>query len=230
MPTYVMADIHGEYDRFEKILGVIGFSGDDELYVIGDVIDRGHDGVRILQTIMKSGNMHLILGNHEYMCMQFFSGQADEKIRRRWNRNGNYYTLAGLDTLTGEERKELFSYLRGVPDCAELKVGGRSFVLVHGYPADNTHDRVWNRPTLETVSPYGGGTEIIIGHTPVCEYVCPGSNEDMYVYSKKLTDAGDHFRILHAKGFTDIDCCCGYGMSAGRLACLRLDDGEEFYA
>ena len=41
MATYVMADIHGEIDRFHAMLDLINFSADDQLYIIGDVIDRG---------------------------------------------------------------------------------------------------------------------------------------------------------------------------------------------
>ena len=39
--TYVMSDIHGEYEKYLKMLDLIGFRDEDELYVLGDVIDRG---------------------------------------------------------------------------------------------------------------------------------------------------------------------------------------------
>ena len=41
MATYVVSDLHGQYKLFKKGLKEIGFSEDDMLYVIGDVIDRG---------------------------------------------------------------------------------------------------------------------------------------------------------------------------------------------
>ena len=54
---YCMSDIHGEYDRFVKMLELIEFSDADTLYIIGDVIDRKPGGIDILQKIMASPNM-----------------------------------------------------------------------------------------------------------------------------------------------------------------------------
>ena len=39
------------------------------LYVIGDAIDRGPEGVKILEYIKLHNNMELIIGNHEFMML-----------------------------------------------------------------------------------------------------------------------------------------------------------------
>ena len=44
---YCVSDIHGELDRFERLLALIQFSENDHLYVIGDAIDRCAMGVDI---------------------------------------------------------------------------------------------------------------------------------------------------------------------------------------
>lgn len=41
---YCVSDIHGELDKFERMLKLIRFSDSDHLYIIGDVIDRGAAG------------------------------------------------------------------------------------------------------------------------------------------------------------------------------------------
>ena len=51
MATYAVSDLHGQDRTFEKGLKLIGFSDSDMLYVIGDAIDRGPDGIRILEYI-----------------------------------------------------------------------------------------------------------------------------------------------------------------------------------
>ena len=66
---YCVSDIHGELDKFERLLDLIQFSDADHLYVIGDVIDRGAMGVDILDRIMAAPNMTMLLGNHEQMCL-----------------------------------------------------------------------------------------------------------------------------------------------------------------
>lgn len=69
MATYAISDLHGQYGIFEKLLEVIDFSDDDYMYVLGDAIDRGPDGIRILQKIMTSPNMDLLIGNHEFLML-----------------------------------------------------------------------------------------------------------------------------------------------------------------
>ncbi len=48
MATYVVSDIHGEYDTLMALLNKISFSEEDTLYILGDVVDRGREGVKIL--------------------------------------------------------------------------------------------------------------------------------------------------------------------------------------
>ena len=63
---YVMSDIHGCFDKYQKMLRRIDFAPEDTLYVLGDVIDRGPDGIKILQDMMGRVNVFPILGNHEF--------------------------------------------------------------------------------------------------------------------------------------------------------------------
>ena len=65
MAVYVMSDLHGNYDGFMSILKQINFSEKDELYIDGDVVDRGRDGIKILQYMMMQPNIYPIIGNHE---------------------------------------------------------------------------------------------------------------------------------------------------------------------
>lgn len=52
MSTYVMSDIHGNSRRFQSILDQIKLQPEDTLYILGDVIDRFPDGIRILRQLM----------------------------------------------------------------------------------------------------------------------------------------------------------------------------------
>lgn len=88
MSTYVMADIHGEIDRYHAMLDLINFSADDQLYIIGDIIDRGSEGLTILQEIMDKGNVHFILGNHEDMMLGTLSQHSYPGARTMWKQNG----------------------------------------------------------------------------------------------------------------------------------------------
>ena len=94
MAHYVMGDIHGEADRFHAMLERIHLSEEDTLILLGDVIDRGPDGIALLLEIMEMPNVIMLLGNHEYMMLQYLSPDATGIEIRRWNKNGNAPTLA----------------------------------------------------------------------------------------------------------------------------------------
>ena len=62
--TYVCSDLHGEYPAYQAIIGQL--KEKDKLYILGDVIDRGPDGIKILQDIMKrkeKGQVEFLIGN-----------------------------------------------------------------------------------------------------------------------------------------------------------------------
>ena len=45
---YVMSDIHGQKRRFDSVMKQINLQPEDTLYVLGDVIDRNPDGIKLL--------------------------------------------------------------------------------------------------------------------------------------------------------------------------------------
>ncbi|MDE7219468.1 MAG: metallophosphoesterase [Oscillospiraceae bacterium] len=224
---YVMADLHGEYDRYRRMLVRTGFSAADTLYILGDVVDRGGvGGVDILLDVMKRGNVVMLLGNHEAMCLKAIDQPGNERAVNHWRRNGGQVTYDNLFRLSAEKRERVLDFLRTRPDHLDLELDGRRFHLVHGFPADNTYDRIWLRPGPEAVSPFPDGRTVVAGHTPVCE-LWGYDDEEMERYLRGLPDG--QLRIFHGKGYIDLDCACGYGIPQRRLACLRLEDMAEFY-
>lgn len=228
MATYVMADIHGDLERFRHMLEKIKFSPADRLYILGDVVDRGPDGAGMLQLIRKTRNMTLILGNHEYMCRRYFAPDATQREKDHWGRNGNAPTLRGLNALPSEELAATLEFLWDLPSHMEITVSGRKFYLVHGFPGESEYRDVWNRPEPDTPNPIPACT-LLIGHTPV---PCLGrTDEEADVILAELASRGEHLKIYHAPGYIDLDCLCGYEEYPARsLACLRLEDMAEFYA
>ena len=225
MAHYIMSDIHGEADRFHAMLEKIGFSEDDDLIIIGDVIDRGPVGITLLLEIMEMPNVTMLLGNHEYMMLRYLGPGVKGVDIRNWNRNGNAPTLAAYLKLKAKVQNKIKDYLRTRPTHMELEVEGNRYYLVHGFPGDNVHDEVWGRPDTEAENPIPD-CRLIIGHTIVLNMI---PVDERFSYILKLESTGDHLRIYHAPGFINLDCGCGYDMPIKALACLRLEDMREFY-
>lgn len=214
---YCISDIHGELDKFQQMLTLIQFSDADHLYILGDVIDRGSMGVDILTQIMATPNMTMLMGNHEQMCLDTLGEHNKAGARELWKHNGGDCTYQELlYCRTEAERAEILKYLANLPDYLELTVNNRKFHLVHAFPSNNHEDRIWERPSSETVSPWENVT-CIVGHTPT-PFLTHNTIEDFHIWHS----ADDTF--------IDIDCACGnLHLPQRRLACLRLDDMQEFY-
>lgn len=213
--VYCMSDLHGERAFFLRMLERIQFSEADHLYILGDVIDRGPDGVELLLQIMEAPNMTMLLGNHEHMCLSTLGPRNVVGARELWKQNGGQATYGELlYHRTPPERDRILQYLSQLPDHLECTVGEQKFHLVHGCPGNDFDTRVWGRVEPDSVSPYAD-TICIVGHTPT-PFLTGRMHED--------------FSIWHGQGMIDIDCGCGH-LRAGRrrLACLRLDDMAEFY-
>lgn len=42
---YAVSDLHGCYDKYRKLLERL--TSDDPLYILGDIVDRGSDGIKL---------------------------------------------------------------------------------------------------------------------------------------------------------------------------------------
>ena len=142
---YVTSDIHGySLDEFKLFLDKVGFSDDDFCFVLGDVIDRGTDGLKWLKWLMVQPNFQLILGNHEAMllsCDFLFETITEDAIDRltgtklgiynNWISNGGQHTLDALSLLRESEVEDILDYLRDAPLYDTVTVGDKDFVLTH---------------------------------------------------------------------------------------------------
>ena len=70
MATYVISDIHGQYDMFVDLLEKIKLKDEDTLYILGDVLDRGPHPVKTLRKLMEMPNAICLNGNDELMAME----------------------------------------------------------------------------------------------------------------------------------------------------------------
>ena len=110
---YVMSDIHGNLARFESIMMQIELKPTDTLYILGDIVDRYPDGIKILRRIMKMPNAKMLLGNHEHMMLNAVGDRLyakperyiDNRPIRLWYRNGGQVTNEYLKHI----RKDLTS-------------------------------------------------------------------------------------------------------------------------
>lgn len=143
MSTYAVADPHGNFELFKKGLEKIGFSKDDTVYVLGDVIDKGPDCIGLMQYIMDTGNIEFIMGNHEHMMLNTIDHNGEDRRdgpdAERWIvRNNGILSYNKYIALPIEKRKAMIDWLLSRPLIKELDIKTKSgevqhFVLSHSY-------------------------------------------------------------------------------------------------
>ncbi|BDV44142.1 serine/threonine protein phosphatase [Geotalea uraniireducens] len=193
---FVIPDIHGCSRTLDRLLGkVLRLQRGDELYLLGDYIDRGPRSREVLDLLLELVGagyaVHPLRGNHEEMLL---NGCRDRGMFRLWMLNGGDATLQSF----------------GVEDPCEIPLRYRRFlgelplyyllpdyVLVHASLnfalADPFADReamLWSR-SLEVRKESIGGRRLIGGHTPVPrETIVAGLAGDRIVLDNGCVYAG----------------------------------------
>ena len=65
--VYAAADWHGCLAPAKKLMDYL--DKNDKLYYIGDSIDRGEDGIKLLNLLTKDKRVIYLRGNHEQMML-----------------------------------------------------------------------------------------------------------------------------------------------------------------
>ena len=233
---YCISDIHGEYDSWLKMLEKIGFSEQDTMYIIGDAVDRGPKPLTLLKDILSRPNVVMLAGNHELSAVLLlkyliYGGRKQDLSDRTmldillWQSDGGSSTLAEFRQLSVMERTDIVAALTELELHAEVRAGGRGYILVHAGlgSADSfdpskalddydIEDLLFTR--MDYTGTYFKDKYLVTGHTPV------------RLIRRELSLLHEDDSILHIGNHIAIDCGCTFG---GKLGCLCLDNGKEYY-
>lgn len=235
MATYCISDIHGDYNRYIKMLRKINLKDSDTLYVLGDVIDYGKNSLKILQDMMMRANVFPIIGNHEYMavnCLKFLSKTiTDEEIANidkgiiqgltEWQDAGGQTTIDEFHRLSSEEKEDIIDYLEEFVLYEEVEVKGRCYILVHAGLENfsptrsledyNLEEMLFKCPDYSKV--YYEDKILVTGHMPT-------------VFIKENPNP---YHIFKANNHIAIDCGCELDSEEKRLGAICLETGREYY-
>lgn len=189
--VYAIGDIHGRLDLLQSLQAQIKEDVQDGeisrhvLVYLGDYIDRGLDSPEVIDLIrnepLPGFEIHLLLGNHEKLMIQFLTEEIDPS---KWFRNGGRETLDSygikvpnlLEEGDAEKLADQFrdavppehlQFLRGL----ELSHREGDYLFVHaglkpGVPVEDQDaaDLIWIRDEFLD-SDYDFGVRVVHGHT-----------------------------------------------------------------
>lgn len=221
--TYVVSNLHGCYQKYKELLAKIKFKDSDILYVLGDIVDYGDEPMELIADMSMRYNVYPIVGEHDYTAIRMLSsfdrmlkdgGEPDPDYIAEmtdWVAHGGKVTLDGFRALDDEMKEGVIDYLSDLALYEEVNAGGKTYLLVHAGIADFDPDADLDdylpedfiSESADLNATYYADKTLVVGHVPT-----PGA------------------KIEHGEGVIAIDCGAYFG---GKLGCLCLETGEEFY-
>lgn len=163
----VISDVHGHYDTLMALLNAIAPSQDDQIYFLGDLIDRGPKSAQVVEFV-KQNSYACLMGNHEQMMLDSFpKGQVYPPAMQAWLYNGGQETLESYGEL-GVSLEHL-DWIQNLP--AYLDLGDAWLVHAGVNPdlpieAQTTQEFCWIRKEFHSIrKPYFADKLIVTGHT-----------------------------------------------------------------
>lgn len=179
---WIIPDIHGCQKTLQTMLErLLLVTKHDQLYFLGDYIDRGPDPKGVIDYLMhlqkEEYDVHFIKGNHEDLCVTAF--EADKKKKRlfgkhpeqkEWEAVGAKATLDSFGVKHPREiPQEYIDWMNACVPYIELE----DYILVHAgmnfnaeNPFEDVNSMMWTRK-FKVDYHKSHGKKIIHGHIPV---------------------------------------------------------------
>lgn len=161
-----IGDVHGHYDGLMTLLEAIAPGSNDQVYFLGDLIDRGPQSAQVV-SFVKESSYHCLLGNHEQMLLDVVASGGVPTVKQAWLYSGGYATVSSYKEATIPQAH--LDWMLRLPTYLDLG----DIWLAHAgvdprMPLEKqTSDQFcWVRDEFHSIpQPYFPNKLIIIGHT-----------------------------------------------------------------
>ena len=224
MGVYAISDLHGNYKLWTKVKEWLKPS--DKLFCLGDNIDRGNDGIKIVQDMRNRENTTVLLGNHEDMLIDYLPGSIKyNEISALWFRNGGQPTFDAIKKMSKEEQLDLLEFFRNCPKRIEfVNDNKQTIILCHAGFTPGQEEAaqflfrrgkageylLWNRDHFSDIftstdERYNKNTYVVFGHTPV-DYLIPEKNLIDHGYRVHVSAMGHKIDIDLGAAWSNQTC------------------------
>ena len=172
MKTYVISDLHSHMNVLKEFLSDI--EEDDTVFCLGDTIDKGPDGIEVLNLIRNDSRFTLLMGNHELMMWEYLTLKKEYESSGKWKLmfseikyrlqqkethwlkwNFGNATYADYLKQSRMEQEKIYEYLSHLPVLIRTEVNDRTFILVHASPyAYHDEDVIYFKDIRNTIEKY----------------------------------------------------------------------------
>ena len=234
MRKIAISDIHGCIKTFRYLVEEkLKLSKKDELYLLGDYVDRGPDSMGVLDYIMElqeaGFTVKCLLGNHEAMMLNAWRDEEDVSV---WLLNGGKTTLNSFKVTEVEDIPEKYIVLlksfkyfietdgyilvhAGLNFQTSQPTQDSSFIWKVVQPFRDRKSMLWIRDWYQDIDrDWLRGRTIIHGHTPI-------SDDEI----RRM------FQAVKVLPVIDIDngCFVDYQQGMGQLCAFDMTNKELFF-
>jgi serine/threonine protein phosphatase 1 len=163
----VIGDVHGHYEGLMTLLEAIAPDSEDQVYFLGDLIDRGPQSSQVVNFV-KDHNYPCLLGNHEQMLLNILTnGGVVTPAMQAWLHSGGQATVASYQEATiPYEHVEWFKQLPTYLDLGDIWLTHAGVDPALPLTAQTAQEFCWIRDEFHSIEqPYFPDKLIIIGHT-----------------------------------------------------------------
>lgn len=186
MAIWAIGDVHGCLDKLASLWEKISPCSEDEVVLLGDLIDRGPKSKGVIEFILSKMalgyRITCLRGNHEDICIRAHENRNDPAAWNLWITNGGGFTLSSFgavawDSFSGVKLPS--DYLRFIKSFKLIHQSGEvTFVhagLRPGVSIENqkTNDLLWIRHEFFE-HPEAFDKPVIFGHNPFSEVFING--------------------------------------------------------
>ncbi|MGG6266210.1 metallophosphoesterase family protein [Leptolyngbya sp. AN03gr2] len=210
----VIGDVHGHYEGLMNLLNAIAPGSDDQVYFLGDLIDRGPQSCQVIEFV-KNSPYQSLLGNHEHLLLEAFpNGQVYAPALQAWLQSGGRATVASYVDV--ELLVKHVEWIRTLPTYLDL---GDVWLVHAGVNPELPIEQqgyaefCWIRDEFHSsIQPYFPDKTIITGHTITFTFqgVTPGA-------------------IAKGRGWLGIDTGA-YHPKSGWLTALEINSQQVYQA
>ncbi len=218
MARIAFSDIHGCNNSFRSLLEQLQIQRDDELYILGDLINKGPNSKGVLDTILELravGHRVLCLrGNHEHMMME---ARNDQSLFENWLGWGGAATMNSFNAKRLTEIPEKYwELMEGMGFFFELP---DAFLVHAGFnfdapdPLQDTRSMIFIRDWHHKIDPSWLGDKILVhGHIQTEKEIVETQHQHLKENQVLNIDSGCVSPHLPGRGFL-----CAFNLDARSL-------------
>ncbi|PMB10479.1 serine/threonine protein phosphatase [Fischerella thermalis CCMEE 5328] len=223
----VIGDVHGHYEGLMRLLDAIAPTSDDQVYFLGDLIDRGPQSAQVVNFV-KDSPYQCLLGNHEQMLLNILTKRIPTPTVQAWLYSGGQATVASYEEATiPHDHLEWFDNLPTYIDLGDIwlvHAGVNPFIPLTEQTANQL---CWVRDEFHSIEePYFSDKLMIIGHT--ITFTLPGVPPGQLAQGQGWLDIDTGAYHPRSGWLTGLDVTNNLVYQANVLKnCIRISPLEE---